>query len=124
MIARLRRLAAADHRHPRYQAHFAALPGSLGPAGLCLAVGGGPTRAHRRLTNLSIAPLANIEVVGDAHALPFAAGRLGGIHREAVLEHPEDPDGGSRPGRGGDVPRPPPGGLVLAATSFPQAFHG
>ena len=33
---------------------------------LCLSIGGGPSRAHSRLTNLNIAPFPNVDVVGGS----------------------------------------------------------
>ncbi|MBK1660917.1 class I SAM-dependent methyltransferase [Paracraurococcus ruber] len=119
-LAALRRLAAEDHRHPQFNAHVATLLDSVPPPGLCLSVGGGPGRPHPRLTNLNIAPFANVDIVGDAHALPFAGGSVGGVYCEAVLEHLEDPNRAVAEML--RVLRP--GGLALAATPFLQAFHG
>lgn len=89
-------------------------------AGPSFSIGGGPLRAHPRLRNLNLAPFPNVDVVGDAHRLPFAADSIGTLHCEALLEHLE------RPERAVvemfRVLRP--GGYVFAATPFLQAFHG
>jgi SAM-dependent methyltransferase len=85
-----------------------------------LSVGGGPIRVDPHVLNLNIAPFANVDVVGDAHRLPFADAVLDGVHCEAVLEHVRDPAGAVA-----EMYRIlKPGGLVYAATPFLQAFHG
>jgi len=58
----------------------------------CISIGGGPTRAHPRLKNLNLELLPNVDIVADAHRLPFRGGSLSAIHCEAVLEHLEYPD--------------------------------
>jgi SAM-dependent methyltransferase len=87
---------------------------------LCVSVGGGPTRVDPRLINLNLGRFANVDVVCDAYVLPYADGKVDGVHCEAVLEHLEYPDRAVaemnrvlRPGR-----------RVYAATPFLQAYHG
>jgi SAM-dependent methyltransferase len=84
-----------------------------------ISVGGGPSRAHPRLYNLNIEPGPDVEILGDACALPFRSGSVPFVHCEAVLEHLEYPDAAVR-----EMHRVlKPGGEVFAATPFLQAFH-
>ncbi len=53
----------------------------------CLSIGGGPKREHHLITNFNIAPFENVEIVGDAHALPFSDDSVDAIFCEAVIEH-------------------------------------
>lgn len=88
--------------------------------GLCLSVGGGPRRVDPRLVNLNIDAFDNVDVVGDAYALPYADGSVDAVHCEAVLEHLERPEAAV-----GEMFRVlVDGGEVFAATPFLQAFHG
>lgn len=91
------------------------------PAGaLCLSIGGGPGRSHPSLVNLNVGPFPNVEVVADAHQLPYADNSVDAIFCEAVIEHL------SRPVKAVQemfrVLKP--GGMVFAATPFLQAYHG
>jgi SAM-dependent methyltransferase len=90
---------------------------SAGPA---VSIGGGPLRAHPRFLNLNLAPFPNVDVVGDAHNLPFGTSTVGALHCEAVLEHLERPQ--EAVAEMLRVLRQ--GGYVFAATPFLQAFHG
>jgi SAM-dependent methyltransferase len=87
---------------------------------LCLSIGGGPTRPSARLTNLNIGPFSNVDVVGDAHLLPYASGTVDAVYGEAVLEHLSDPALAVQ-----EMFRVlKPGGKVIAITPFMQRFHG
>jgi len=91
-----------------------------GAALACISIGGGPTRAHPRLKNLNLELLPNVDIVADAHRLPFRSASVSAMHCEAVLEHLEYPDVAVR-----EMWRVlEPGGQVFAATPFLQAFHG
>jgi SAM-dependent methyltransferase len=94
---------------------------NLSPEGsLCLSIGGGPTRANPRLTNLNIGPFPNVDVVADAHLLPYASATVGAVYCEAVLEHLTDPALAVQ-----EMFRVlKPGGKVIAITPFMQRFHG
>jgi SAM-dependent methyltransferase len=88
--------------------------------GPCLSIGGGPHRAHPRLVNLNIAAGENVDIVADAHRLPFADGTVAAAHSEAVFEHLRDPAAAAR-----ELTRVlKPGGMAFICTPFMQAFHG
>jgi SAM-dependent methyltransferase len=87
---------------------------------LCLSIGGGPKRKSPKLTNLNIGPFPNVDVVADAHHLPYACATVDAIYCEAVLEHLQDPATAVQ-----EMFRVlKPGGKVIAITPFMQGFHG
>lgn len=88
--------------------------------GLCLSIGGGPGRQSPNLTNVNIGPFPNVDVVADAHLLPYACSTVDAIYCEAVLEHLQDPATAVQ-----EMFRVlKPGGRVIAITPFMQGFHG
>lgn len=105
-------------RNPRAGRAFdVAMSGPVGPA---VSIGGGPLRVHPRFLNLNLALFPNVDVVADAHFLPFGLGTVGVLYCEAVLEHLERPDLAVA-----EMFRVlKPGAYVFAATPFLQAFHG
>ena len=103
-------------RSPRAGAALSVVFESAGPS---FSIGGGPLRAHPRFRNLNLSPFSNVDVVSDAHRLPFSADSVGALHCEAVLEHLERPE--TAVAEMFRVLRP--GGYVFAATPFLQAFH-
>jgi len=79
---------------------------------ICLSVGGGPGLGA--FTNLNIGPFPNVDVVADAHALPYADGSVHAIYCEAVIEHLYDPQQAVK-----EMHRVlKPGGMVFAGTPF------
>jgi SAM-dependent methyltransferase len=87
---------------------------------LCLSIGGGPDRPHPKLVNLNIGPFPNVDIVADAHELPYADKSVDAIYCEAVLEHLENPVKAVE-----EMFRIlKPGGKIIAITPFLQAFHG
>lgn len=87
---------------------------------LCLSIGGGPKRQSPNLTNLNIGPFSNVDVVADAHLLPYGCATVDAIYCEAVLEHLQDPTTAVQ-----EMFRVlKPGGKVIAITPFMQGFHG
>ena len=113
-------LLAHDFRTPASRAAFAQLMQSADATKTFLSIGGGPVVVHPHLTNLNIGPFANVAIVADAHALPYADATVDGIYCEAVLEHLSDP--AKAVAEMFRVLKP--GALVFAATPFLQAFHG
>ncbi|HOX28827.1 MAG TPA: class I SAM-dependent methyltransferase [bacterium] len=87
---------------------------------VCLSIGGGPNRPHPNFTNLNIGPFPNVDIVADAHHLPYADNSVDAIYCEAVLEHLYDPPRAVR--EMFRVLRP--GGRVLSITPFLQEYHG
>lgn len=85
---------------------------------ICLSVGGGPGLGA--FTNLNIGPFPNVDVVADAHALPYADGSVHAIYCEAVIEHLYDPPQAVK-----EMHRVlKPGGMVFAGTPFIYHYHG
>jgi SAM-dependent methyltransferase len=85
-----------------------------------LALGGGPFRVHPKVINLNIEPLANVDVVGDAHELPVAPCSVDAVHCEAVFEHLERPSAAAA-----ELHRVmKAGALAYVCTPFMQGFHG
>ena len=89
------------------------------PAGaVCLSVGGGPGRGE--FTNVNIGPFPNVDVVADAHNMPYADASVQAIYCEAVIEHLYAPHEAVA-----EMYRIlKPGGLVFAGTPFLQPYHG
>jgi SAM-dependent methyltransferase len=90
-----------------------------GPDPIVVSVGGGPDRWGDQITNLNIDRFPNVDVVGDAYALPYADGSVDGILCWAVIEHLEFPERAVAEMH--RVLRP--AGLALFNTPFLQAFH-
>jgi uncharacterized protein YbaR (Trm112 family) len=86
---------------------------------IVLSIGGGPDRWGGHITNLNIDRFANVDVVGDAYALPYADGSVDSILCWAVIEHLEFPERAVAEMH--RVLRR--GGLALLNTPFLQAFH-
>lgn len=87
---------------------------------LCIAIGGGPSRRHNNLLNLNIGPFDNVDIVADAHYLPYAANCVDAIFCEAVIEHLYNPLLAIK-----EMYRVlKQNGIVLSITSFLQPYHG
>ena len=86
---------------------------------VCLSIGGGPGRTEG-FTNVNIGPFPHVDVIADAHKLPYADGRVHAIYCEAVIEHLYAPHEAVQ-----EMLRVlEPGGLVFAATPFLCPYHG
>jgi SAM-dependent methyltransferase len=86
---------------------------------VCLSIGGGPGRAGD-FTNVNIGPFPNVDVVADAHELPYADGSVQAIYCEAVIKHLYEPHKAVR-----EMFRVlEPGGMVFAGTPFFYHYHG
>jgi uncharacterized protein YbaR (Trm112 family) len=91
-----------------------------GPGTLVLNVGGGPTRYSPHEFTLNLEPFHNVDVVGDAHDLPFTDGTFDSVISNAVLEHVGDPEVAIA-----EMLRVlKPGGYLYAEVPFIFFFHG
>ncbi len=120
LVACLKAKMVQDYRNPACRIAFQSIFDSQSADALYLSVGGGPTRPHPKLVNLNLGLFPNVEVVADAHHLPYADNSVDAIFCEAVLEHLHDPVQAIQ-----EMFRViKPGGKVFAATPFLQAYHG
>jgi hypothetical protein len=85
-----------------------------------LNVGGGPYRVSDAELVLNLAPFPGVDVIGDAHALPFADGAFDAAFSLAVLEHVADP----RQVVAEMVRVLKPGGWLYSEVPFIFFFHG
>jgi predicted SAM-dependent methyltransferase len=120
VLARLRNFLFQDRRAEACRRAFQEVFPAPGPDQVYLSVGGGPGRPSEHFTNLNIGPFPNVDIVADAHRLPYADGSADAIYCEAVLEHLY------APARAVEEMRRvlKPGGKVFACTPFLQAYHG
>jgi SAM-dependent methyltransferase len=87
---------------------------------LCLSIGGGPSRVHPCAVNVNIGPFPNVDVVADAHLLPYADDSVDAICCAAVIEHLSNPIQAVK-----EMHRVlKPNGIVFADTPFLQEYHG
>jgi SAM-dependent methyltransferase len=90
------------------------------PRVFVVSIGGGPARDRKTIVNLNIDTYPNVEIVGDAHHLPFKDNSVDGVVINAVLEHLEHPQIAVN-----EIFRVlKKGGYVLAETPFLQHYHG
>lgn len=114
------RLRTRDYRTKESIDALTGLFSDLPSDAVSLSIGGGPARAHPALTNLNIAPFPNVDLVGDAHALPYATASVDRIYCEAVLEHLHSPIEAVQ-----EMARVlKPGGKAYVCTPFLQQYHG
>jgi hypothetical protein len=117
---KLKGLVNQDHRTTASKEALRSLFAALPDSAVCLSIGGGPTRVHPSVTNVNIGPFPNVDVVGDAHRLPYADDSVDAIHSEAVFEHLYDPQTAAK-----ETHRVlKPGGRAYVCTPFLQAYHG
>jgi SAM-dependent methyltransferase len=109
-----------DYRTERSEEAFREIFDRVEPGSLCISIGGGPMREHPSFVNVNIGPFANVDVVADAHHLPYADGSVDAIFCEAVLEHLAQPHEAVK--EMFRVCRS--GASVYANTPFMQAYHG
>lgn len=87
---------------------------------LCLSIGGGPVRNHPCFVNVNIDLFPNVDLVADAHQLPYSNESVDAIYCDAVLEHLKEPALAVQ-----EMYRVlKPGGQVFCITPFMQAYHG
>jgi SAM-dependent methyltransferase len=120
VTARLKAMLNKDYRTKASRDAYDKVVTASSNGELCLSIGGGPKRQSPNLTNLNIGPFPNVDVVADAHHLPYACTTVDAIYCEAVLEHLQDPATAVQ-----EMFRVlKPGGKVIAITPFMQGFHG
>lgn len=61
------------------------------PGGLVIEIGSGNRRLRRGTINVDIHPWEQVDILADAHDLPFADGTVDGVIFSWVLEHIRDP---------------------------------
>jgi hypothetical protein len=116
----LSRMRAKDYRSRSSMAAFHSIFDNLAPDAVCLSIGGGPMRISDRLLNLNIGPFPNVDIVGDAHELPYADATVDAIHCEAVFEHLHSPVVAAR-----ELFRVmKTGAKAYICTPFIQGYHG
>ena len=86
---------------------------------LLVEIGGGPTRSYGA-TNLNVYPWNNVDIVGDAHDLPYRDTSIDNIMSRAVLEHLDEPQ--EAVNEMYRVLRSE--GLIFLAVPFLQPYHG
>ncbi len=117
---RIKQCLTYDYKTTASKNAFLSLFNNLSEDALCLSIGGGPTRAHKRLTNVNIGPFPNVDVVADAHQLPYADNSIDAVHSDAVFEHLQNPVKAAE-----EIYRVmKPGSKAYISTPFMQAYHG
>jgi SAM-dependent methyltransferase len=87
---------------------------------VCLSVGGGPQRQYKELLNLNISNFPNVDIVGDAHLLPFKDQSVDRVYSVAVFEHLHSPEIACQ-----EIWRVlKKKGRAFVLTPFLQAYHG
>jgi SAM-dependent methyltransferase len=120
LVGRVKNFLNKDYRTQASRDAFDTVITAAPENAVCLSIGGGPTREDPKLINLNIGPFPNVDIVADAHELPYRDQCIDNIYCEAVLEHLEDPT--KAVGEMWRVIKP--GGKVIAVTPFMQGFHG
>jgi SAM-dependent methyltransferase len=90
------------------------------PSGaLVLEIGSGNRRLHPEIVNVDIYPWETVDVLADAHDLPFADNSVDGIIFAWVLEHMKDPVLVAN----GILRVLKPGGVLYLSTNFITPYH-
>lgn len=84
-----------------------------------LDVGSGPQRWHEACINLDVFPFPEVDVVGNAEALPFSDNTFDAIVSESLLEHTEHP--ATVVNEMLRVTKP--GGVIYASVPFMTPYH-
>jgi SAM-dependent methyltransferase len=114
------RLRSNDYRTKESERALDLIFQDLETDAVCLSVGGGPARANIKLLNLNIGPFPNVDIVGDAHNLPYADNSVDALYCEAVFEHLHTPALAA-----GEIFRVlKKGAKAYICTPFLQAYHG
>ncbi len=114
------RLSAKAYPTSQSRKAFEHIFSGLLDCSVCLSPGGGPSREHPKLTTLNIGPFPNVDIVADAHAIPYCDESVDAIYCEAVVEHLYDPLKAAR-----EMFRVlKPGRFAYVCTPFLQPYHG
>lgn len=106
-----------EDRHQR--SRLAAFVQAERDGGLVVDLGSGSRRLADHVLTVDIGPFPEVDLVGDAHRLPFSNGTIGRIVCTGVLEHVNFPE--RVVGEMLRVLRP--GGRVYVGVPFMQGFH-
>ncbi len=109
----------ASHFDPASFRRMRAMVAKLGPGARVLDLGVRERPAAPGLISFDLFRFPGVQVVGDAHRLPFKDGSLDGVISTALLEHVEHPETILAEMR--RVIRP--GGLVYVEVPFLQGYH-
>lgn len=91
-----------------------------GEATSILNVGGGPHRYSAKEITLNIRPFHNVDIVADAHNIPYQSNTFDSVICNAVLEHVHDPEKVVK-----EMIRVlKPGGFLYAEVPYLFFFHG
>lgn len=91
----------------------------LPPQSLVVDIGSGSKRLRPNIVNVDIYPWPEVDVIADAHNLPFADGSVDGIIYSWVIEHLADPALVIKEAH--RVLRP--GGYIFLTTNFVFPYH-
>ena len=120
MLQRIKSVLTQDYRSEASINAFNSIFEELPENALCLSIGGGPKRPHPLLVNVNIGPFVNVDVVADAHLLPYAEDSVDAIYCEAVIEHLYNPAQAIS-----EMYRVlKPDGKAFVCTPFMQSYHG
>lgn len=120
LFAKIKSVLFQDYGSEQYHRALQMHLDSLSEETVNLSIGGGPKRIAEHITNLNIGLFPNVDVVGDAHALPYADDSLDFIHSDAVFEHLYDPVKAAN-----EMYRTlKKGKYAFVCTPFMQAYHG
>ena len=87
--------------------------------GILLDIGSGPERLGDEFINIDAFPFPEVDVVADAHALPFCDSSIDGVASESLLEHVAQPDRVAR-----EMVRVlKPGGFLYVSAPFIHPYH-
>ena len=86
---------------------------------LIINLGSGPKRIGREFVNLDVFPFAEVDVVADAHHLPFADNSVDAVFNESLLEHVANPLAAVL-----EIARViKPGGIIYTSAPFMTPYH-
>ena len=120
LFNRLKRFLDSDYRTDLSKRAFNSLFIDLPSDALCISIGGGPTRAHSKLLNINLGPFPNVDIVANAHLLPYADKSVDVIYSEAVFEHLHSPNKAAA-----EIYRVlKPGKKIFICTPFLFPYHG